>query len=96
MCRDRLPRASHRGSVSRLAGVFSRFENAKGKIVRTFSLVTAWRENDERFGHHGPIALAGMRRRGYLWARNALEAWWLAGSHRLRSGGQEDGCRHCT
>lgn len=40
-----------------LAGVFSRFENAQGEVVRTFGLVTAWREDNERFGHHGPIVI---------------------------------------
>lgn len=40
-----------------LAGVFSRFENAHGEVVRTFGLVTAWREDNERFGHHGPIVI---------------------------------------
>ncbi|TDR38582.1 SOS response associated peptidase (SRAP) [Tahibacter aquaticus] len=40
-----------------LAGVFSRFENAEGKVIRTFGLVTSWRENTERFGHYGPIVI---------------------------------------
>lgn len=40
-----------------LAGVFSRFENARGEVVRTFGLVTAWREDNERFGHHGPLVI---------------------------------------
>ncbi|MBL8297899.1 MAG: hypothetical protein JNN30_06055 [Rhodanobacteraceae bacterium] len=41
-----------------VAGLFSRFENAQGQVVRTFGLVTAWWENDERFGHHGPLVIA--------------------------------------
>lgn len=41
-----------------LAGLFSRFENAQGQVVRTFGLVTAWRENEDRFGHHGPLVIA--------------------------------------
>lgn len=40
-----------------LAGVFSRFENAEGQVVRTFGLVIAWREDSERFGHHGPLVI---------------------------------------
>ncbi len=40
-----------------LAGVVSRFENAKGKVIRTFGLVTSWRENNEPFGHYGAIVI---------------------------------------
>jgi putative SOS response-associated peptidase YedK len=40
-----------------LAGLFSRFENGQGQVVRTFGLITAWRENEERFGHHGPLVV---------------------------------------
>jgi putative SOS response-associated peptidase YedK len=40
-----------------LAGIFSRFENVHGEVIRTFGLVTAWREDDERFGHHGPVVI---------------------------------------
>lgn len=58
-----------------LAGVFSRFENAEGKVVRTFGLVTAWRENDERFGHQGPIAFD---------SRDA-EAWLRVDAERART-----------
>lgn len=58
-----------------LAGVFSRFENAEGKVVRTFGVVTAWRENEERFGHHGPIAFD---------SRDA-EAWLRVDAERART-----------
>jgi len=58
-----------------LAGVFSRFENAEGHVIRTFGWLTAWRENEERFGNHGPIAFDG---------RDA-ERWLQADAERART-----------
>jgi putative SOS response-associated peptidase YedK len=67
-CKPTMPRVA-------LAGLFSRFENSDGQVVRTFGLLTAWRENEERFGHYGPLVIGD---------RDA-ETWLGADSERARS-----------
>lgn len=63
------------GQPLTLAGVFSRIETADGQVVRTFGLLTGWREDAERFGHQSPLVIDRLNG----------EAWLSTASDRARA-----------